>query len=234
MKQLKVGPLSVTLVGQMQSPKHIFVLCHGYGAPGDDLVGLAHYLMQTKPELAEGLFVFPEAPHTIPGMPFGGRAWWQIDMLARGQIQSLEELNALFDQRPDGLDSARDALSETVEILHRQFGVAYAHIFLGGFSQGAMLATDTFLSIDKSCAGLIVLSGTLLGTTWKNQLQAKSNSRVFQSHGKHDPILLFSRAQQLQVLLEEHTNLSWVPFVGQHEIPLDVLTALADFLGAKT
>ena len=53
------------------------VLCHGFGAPGDDLVPLAEVL--SAPPRTR--FFFPEAPLALPA-PYGdARAWWMLDLL---------------------------------------------------------------------------------------------------------------------------------------------------------
>jgi phospholipase/carboxylesterase len=54
----------------------LVVLLHGFGAPGDDLVGLWRQLQVPR----ETRFVFPEATLALDAALFGtGRAWWMID-----------------------------------------------------------------------------------------------------------------------------------------------------------
>ena len=63
-------------------PTGIVVLCHGFGAPGSDLAGLAPELLSYDDTIATRYrFYFPEAPIDLApmGMP-GGRAWWPINM----------------------------------------------------------------------------------------------------------------------------------------------------------
>ncbi len=58
----------------------IAVYCHGFGAPGDDLVGLAEPIVRAADSNDESfLLVFPAAPIDLSryGMP-GGRAWWPL------------------------------------------------------------------------------------------------------------------------------------------------------------
>src|SRR5688500_7344014 len=68
------------------------LLCHGFGAPGDDLVPLARVVDVGR----EVRWFFPEAPHELDlGYGMTGRAWWNIDMvrlqemLMRGQGRQL-------------------------------------------------------------------------------------------------------------------------------------------------
>ena len=61
----KFGQLKVRMTGS-STPKRWIVLCHGYGAPGTDLVPLAKELIRMKPDLkADTVFLFPEAPITL-------------------------------------------------------------------------------------------------------------------------------------------------------------------------
>ena len=49
-------------------PELAVVLCHGYGAPGDDLVGLASEVLRLHPELMGRVrFYFPAAPLILQG-----------------------------------------------------------------------------------------------------------------------------------------------------------------------
>jgi phospholipase/carboxylesterase len=65
------------------APELVALFCHGFGAPGTDLVPLGAELFQLNPALAGRVtFVFPEAPLSLAeqGMP-GGRAWWHLDVM---------------------------------------------------------------------------------------------------------------------------------------------------------
>lgn len=79
------GGLSCRVVHDLpdgQPPPLAVVLCHGFGAPGTDLVGLAQPLLMAEAVLAErAVFLFPVAPLDLAaqGMP-GGRAWWLVDL----------------------------------------------------------------------------------------------------------------------------------------------------------
>src|SRR5258706_5087730 len=73
--------------GAPPAPSLAVVLCHGYGAPGTDLVPLgdelARFVKQGGGDAASRAdslrFYFPAAPDHAQGVPFG-RAWWQLDM----------------------------------------------------------------------------------------------------------------------------------------------------------
>src|SRR3954447_13802462 len=81
-----LGGLSCQIFPESEGgkPEGAVVLCHGFGAPGDDLVPLYGELLHLQPELARQRFIFPEAPLSLGP---GSRAWWLID------FEGLERVN---------------------------------------------------------------------------------------------------------------------------------------------
>jgi len=105
-------------------------------------------------------------------------------------------------------------------------------LVLGGFSQGAMLATDVTLRLEEAPAGLCVLSGTLLcEKEWRLRAARRAQLPILQSHGRQDPILPFQGAVWLQEMFEgAGMTVEFHPFDGPHTIPESVLTATARFI----
>lgn len=210
------------------------VLCHGYGAPQTDLVPLAGELSHAIPELGHKVrWIFPGAPLSLAefGMP-GGAAWWPIDM---EQLVGQRNWDRYTEEVPDGLPKARRMLLSMLEDLHARTKVPISRTLLGGFSQGAMLATDLALRLEEAPLGLCVLSGTLLSrAAWTERAHRRAGLHVFQSHGRRDPLLPFEIAERLQHLFEEGgMKVSFHPFNGEHTIPLPVLEALAGWLNER-
>jgi phospholipase/carboxylesterase len=209
------------------------VLCHGFGAPGDDLVPLGAAFFERRPELAaRARFVFPEAPLSLEqlGLPFG-RAWWQIDLDRVAAARDPESIRRLSQETPEGLPRARRLLLGLLEELRRSTE-GPTKFLLGGFSQGAMLATDVGLRLDEAPAGLIIWSGTLVSEgEWRKRAPARRGLSVFQSHGAQDPLLPFQRAMALRdLLVEAGLEVEFLAFDGVHAIPIEVLDRTADFL----
>ena len=72
--------------------------------------------------------------------------------------------------------------------LDRHEGLPPDRVFLGGFSQGAMLACDTVLRSPRAFAGLLILSGSIIAQReWEERWPARKGLPVFQSHGTDDP-----------------------------------------------
>ncbi len=241
--QTKLGGLTCRVLdtgaqadGPPGPPALAVVLCHGYGAPGDDLVGLGAEVVHMRPELAGRVrFVFPEAPTDLGGhgfAPAGSRAWWPIDLLGLERAAAEGALDALRCAIPDGLDAARRLLATTVDEMLRRFDLTPARLVLGGFSQGAMLATDLTLRLEEAPAFLAIFSGTLIcADAWRRRAPTRAGLRVVQSHGRQDPLLPFAAAQQLRdLLVSAGLDVDFIPFDGPHTIAPIALRAFADHL----
>lgn len=207
----------------------VLVLMHGYGAPGDDLVPLYRVLDLPR----EVRFVFPEAPLSPPEFePFGGRAWWPIDIA--GMQRAMQEGRARERTRelPEGIEHAHAQVVGMLDALERELNVTSERIVLGGFSQGAMLACDVALRGSRRFAGLVLLSTTLLGVThWQPLMAAQKGLHVLQTHGTHDPLLPYAMATELRDLWQAAgANVEFVSFPGGHELPNPVLDALGRFV----
>lgn len=137
------------LSGEMRSA---VVFLHGYGADGNDLIGLADPLAEHMPDT---MFVSPDAPETIAGMPpglGGGRQWFPIPWIdgsseeaaAAGLRAAAEDLNAFL----DALMVDQDLLPEQVCLL--------------GFSQGCMMSLHVAPRREDPVAGVVGISGRLL------------------------------------------------------------------------
>jgi len=205
----------------------VVILLHGFGASGDDLVAL--WRMVRVPDAVR--FVFPVAPLKLDeGLP-DGRAWWMLDMeqiarqMAEGHGRDIETV-------PDGLAVARERVLAMLDDLDRHESLPPDQVFLGGFSQGAMLACDTVLRSPRAFAGLIILSGSIIARSeWEERWPARKGLPVFQSHGTDDPLLPHETATQLKDTLIRHgLTVTWHEFRGEHEIPLPVLDQLGLFL----
>ena len=105
-------------------------------------------------------------------------------------------------------------------------------LIIGGFSQGAMLATEVFLKAPEPPAGLICLSGTLLSEkSWAEWAPQRKGSTIFMSHGESDQVLPHKGAIQLQKFFESHEiKTQFASFRGAHEIPNSVLEKMNSYV----
>jgi phospholipase/carboxylesterase len=232
----KLGELQCQVVEALPEgarPELAVILCHGYGAPAEDLVPLGAELLSADPGLAaRARFIFPGAPLQLPGMP-GARAWWHLPPSVFSAQERDWELYA--ESVIEGLAPSRRALMSVVEAVGSSMGLPVGRIVLGGFSQGAMLATDVALRLEEPPAGLAVLSGNLLmKSEWRARAERRRGLPVFQSHGRYDSILPFGRGEALRELLQAAgLPVEFVEFEGPHAIFPEVLEGLAAFLAAR-
>ena len=209
------------------------ILCHGFGAPGGDLVGLAGGLFAAAPALAGRVRLhFPAAPLDLGplGMP-GGRAWWMLDM-ARLNLPPDRRVAALRHERPDGLDALRTQFDSLTDSLLSPDGFSKQSLVVGGFSQGSMLAADYALRSRDELGGLAVLSGALVSAAeWEAWADECPTRRVFQSHGTRDDILPFESGAALRDLLTgAGHDVRFEQFPGGHAIPPAATAGVAGLL----
>ena len=232
MRVANLGGITVRLTGGSDGSGGgdgpVVVLLHGFGAPGDDLVPLGPAL-NLPPAVR---FAFPEAPLVLPGLFMGGRAWWMIDVGRFERAAMSGTMDQLADEVPEGMAEGRDRVVAMLDALQGELAVAGQNLVLGGFSQGAMLACDVALRDGRPLAGLALMSTTLLARPeWVPLMAARAELPVFQSHGRSDPLLPFSLADELcSELTRAGVAVDWVAFEGGHEIPPPAFIGLRDFL----
>jgi phospholipase/carboxylesterase len=145
-------------------PAQLVVLCHGYGADGNDLIGLAQPLAQLLPGAA---FVAPNAPQPCPGARF---QWFPITQL---DPQLMHQ----------GVVGAMPLLEEFVSGELQRLALTADRLALIGFSQGTMMALHLGLTRLKPAA-IVGFSGVLTGAPPKGEAPP-----VFLAHGEADPLI---------------------------------------------
>jgi phospholipase/carboxylesterase len=206
------GPVRPPVSGG--APKQAVVLLHGYGADGEDLIGLAPGWAHLLPE---ALFVSPNAPEPC-ALGFGYQ-WFPLD----------PERPAA---RPEGIARARLALSGFLDTLWQRTGLAPAATILAGFSQGAMMALDVGLALPEAPLGLIGFSGALIDP---GVLRAeRPRPPVCLVHGTADSVVPVRASEDAAAALEAAgcaVSLHLSPGLG-HGIGPDGLDFAARFLAS--
>ena len=159
------------LSGELRSA---VVFVHGYGANGADLLGLADPLAEHLPDT---MFVAPDAPETIPGMPFGFQ-WFPIPWIDGSSEEAaaagLRAATADFDAFLDALMVDNDLLPELV--------------LLFGFSQGTMMSLHVAPRREDPIAGIVAFSGRLLEPELLPD-ETQSRMPVLLVHGDQDDVV---------------------------------------------
>ena len=166
-------------------PKQAVVLLHGYGSDGNDLIGLAPYWQASLPD---AVFVSPNAPQPCRQLA-NGFQWFDIsfdgDRLAR---------------RQEGVATARPVLLEFLDDLWSQTGIAPEQTILAGFSQGAMMALHTGLSLERPLMGIIAFSGAFLPPDGFGSA-SRAKSPVCLVHGDSDEVVELQHSADAEVAL---------------------------------
>ena len=167
------------------APAHIVLLLHGYGADGDDLIGLAP---AWAPAMPDTLFVSPHAPFPCEGAPFG-RQWFGI----YGRDDEM---------RLAGLRAASAMVDAFIDDLLDETGLPPAALTLAGFSQGTMLALHTGPRRAEPLAGILGYSGRLLAPELLAG-EVRSRLPVALVHGERDELVPYSSMAEAAVALEQ-------------------------------
>ena len=220
----------IVISDNSETPDLLVVLCHGFGAPGDDLADFGPWLMQNSPQLRSRCrFVFPAAPLDLAhyGMP-GARAWWPINMAMLAKLNETQDFSQLTAMTPPGMRDAAEQLHTAISQMQQRWNVPNNRCIIGGFSQGAMVTTCVTLRFQFQPALLAILSGTLLEKNdWTHLAKSHPGCHVLQSHGTQDTILPITPALELRELLQSSGfTVDFVQFNGPHTIPNNVLQRL--------
>jgi phospholipase/carboxylesterase len=146
----------------------LVVLLHGYGADGDDLIGLASHWQNLLPGAA---FVAPHAPDRVPGAPSGFQ-WFPISRIDPHEMQT-------------GVAAAAPRIEEFLNAELARLNLPPEKLALAGFSQGAMLALHLGLRRAVPPAAIVGFSGLLAGPP----PAATSPPPVLLTHGDADTVI---------------------------------------------
>jgi phospholipase/carboxylesterase len=229
----ELGGLECRLLEPRGPIDRAVVLCHGFGAPGDNLVSIGHEMASQAGASDSTLFVFPAAPLSLAPVGLShSRAWWLFDFMRMAQRGAEGALEVLRREVPEGLGPARRKMTALLDQLSRERRLPMGRIVLGGFSQGAMLATDVGLRLDEAPFALCIFSGSLIcEDDWRRRAPRRAGLPVLQSHGHRDPLLPYAGAVALRdVLVEAGLRVDFRPFEGAHTVGGDALRALAALL----
>ncbi|WP_071675217.1 alpha/beta hydrolase [Nioella nitratireducens] len=166
----------------------LVIFLHGYGADGNDLLGLADPLSDHLPDTA---FVAPDAPERCGVNPMGYQ-WFPIpwidgsseEVAAQGMARAVDDLNAFLDQVMD------------------EQGVPADRTVLVGFSQGTMMALHVAPRRAQPFAGVVGFSGRLLEPELLTD-EIVSRAPVLLIHGDQDDVVPPESLPQAAEALQE-------------------------------
>lgn len=152
------------------APDALIVLLHGYGADGDDLIGLAPHLAPAVPGAA---FVAPNAPKRC-AMGFGYE-WFPIVRLDPAELAR-------------GVAAAAPALVSFLEAELARWSLPPERLALVGFSQGTMMALHVGLRLSPGPCAIVGYSGALAAPERLTE-EIASRPPVLLIHGASDDVV---------------------------------------------
>jgi len=163
--------------------RSLVIFLHGYGANGNDLIGLGR---EWAPALPATAFVSPNAPELCPGTPMG-RQWFPLTMTDPREFAR-------------GVANARPALDAFLDAELERHGLDESACVLVGFSQGTMMALHVGPQRKRPLAGILGFSG-LLADPEALKRGPVQRPPVFLIHGDRDDLIpaaaIFSAAAGL-------------------------------------
>lgn len=187
------------------------ILLHGVGSNEQDLFGLADQLP------SDFYILSVRAPFSLGAGKF---AWYNVDFSSGKPVfDSQQEL------------SSREMLTELVLEVKQAYNLH--EVYLGGFSQGAIMSYSVGLSHPKDVTGVIGFSGRILEEI-KSSISATNDLtklRIFLAHGVQDDKLPIHYAKEGRSYLEKlRVKLSYHEYQMGHQINGVVLKDLNSWL----
>jgi phospholipase/carboxylesterase len=154
------------------------ILLHGRGGSAEDILSLARELY------------FPELAYLAPQA--AGNTWYPNSFLAP------------IAQNEPWLTSALRKVESTLQMAN-EAGISTDRIAVAGFSQGACLATEFMARHPQRYAGLIALTGGLIGPPGADLTHAGdlAGTPAFFGSGDPDPHVPWQRVQQSATIFTE-------------------------------
>ena len=184
----------------------IVIMMHGYGASMYDLVTIAKEVNDK-----EYIYIFPNAPIEMDiGFYQKGYAWFPIE--TNNYIES------------------SDLLQETMDEIIKSY--KHNKIYIGGFSQGGMMALHAGLFSKKNYSGAIILSSKIIDDkSIKNFIKNPEKTKVFISHGRFDSVIDINEGRKIKHTLEKQGfDLFYKEYDIGHEISVEVIQDLSKWL----
>jgi phospholipase/carboxylesterase len=200
-------------------PSQLVILLHGWGADGNDLIGLAPALAQVLPR-AE--FLAPDGP--FPCDAGFGRQWFSLGDRSPGGDMSEAVMATRLAAVAPMIDSFIDAALE-------ERGLAGDKLALIGFSQGTMAALYVGPRRQNGPACILGYSGHLVAGA-ALATDARSKPEILLVHGEADEVLPVQATRHAEQLLRKQgfkVEAVYRPDLG-HGIDEDGLRRGAAFL----
>jgi phospholipase/carboxylesterase len=184
--------------------KKAVILLHGVGSNEKDLIRFAD-------ALPEDVYVIaPRGPFTLGP---GRYAWYAVDFSSGKPVINKDQES-----------QSRQWIYDFITDVKKEYGLT--DVFLGGFSQGAIMSYTIGLLYPEIVSGILALSGRLLEEIkpFVRESEALQSLKVLITHGTKDQTLPVFYARSAKDYIESlGVRLTYQEFEGGHEINGQVL-----------
>lgn len=191
----------------------VIILLHGVGSNEQDLFSIANQLPDKY------LLISARAPYTIGE---GSYAWYQVDFSTGKPIANIAQQ-----------EKSRNIIVQFIIELKNEFSFDEKQVYLGGFSQGAIMAYSVGLTRPELIHGIVIMSGRLLEEV-KPLIASQEmldQLKVFISHGIMDQILGIHYAREgVTYLKARNIHPFYKEYEEGHGINKAMLSDLASWL----
>lgn len=205
----------VKLPSENEDKPALVLLMHGVGSNEEDMFRLAD---QFKGNV---ILVSARAPFTISP---GRYAWFAVD--TSSGIRRIDEEQA---------EKSRQIINLFVNQLSERYQVDKDRIYLGGFSQGGIMAYSVGLTFPQKFAGIFAFSSRLL-TEVRPLIKASTeleHLKVFIAHGTLDKTLIIDYGREAKAFLSPLLpKLEYHEYEMEHTIIAEELEDFKAWLGS--
>lgn len=198
------------IAAQEKSSKKLLVMMHGLG---DSIAG--YRWLPEALNLKDLNYLLVNAPDEY----YGGYSWYDFagDMLP-------------------GVVRSRKLVTEVLDAQIKK-GFSSDQTFLGGFSQGCLMAIDVGLRYPHKLAGIIGISGYVCEPEQliRELAPVGRQQRLLMTHGTLDPMIPLAMVrEQIQLLKDNGLNLQWQEYAKGHTIAgEEEISLIRDFITGK-
>ncbi len=192
----------------------LLLLLHGVGSNEEDLFGLTPYL--------DGRFLVLSlrAPFVLGAGAYG---WFNIEFTPRGLVADIEQAKRSLEMLPVFVEEAVAA-----------YEADGRRVYLGGFSQGAMMSLALMLTRPEMVAGVAAMSGRLPAQVLERppDRDALDGMPVIVTHGTYDPVLPVENGRAARDFLQAlPVELTYREYPMGHEVSMESLRDVTAWLG---
>ncbi|MGH2648056.1 MAG: alpha/beta hydrolase [Ginsengibacter sp.] len=187
------------------------ILLHGVGSNEQDLFSLANQLP------AAAFIIFPRGQFSLG---VGRYAWYNVDFSTGKPIINKQQEA-----------SSRELIRTFIKQVKKKYNLD--DLYLGGFSQGAIMSYSVGLIYPDEVNGIILLSGRILDeiSTLIKKKDYLIRLKVFIAHGLQDNVLPIHYARAAKEYLENAgIHITYHEYQTGHQISTPVLNDLNNWL----